>query len=265
MPRGIRALNDRDLRALGRLHSVSEAKHAFSIARETFDRVSFDLIYARQDQSRADWEAELSEALAMAADHLSLYQLTIEDGTAFGERHRRGGLKGLPDDDLAADLYQTTQELCDAAGMPAYEVSNHARPGAESRHNLIYWRCGDYAGIGPGAHGRLTLDGRRLATDTPLSPDAWLSQVEQTGNGEHPREPVEPEDQATEYLLMALRVSEGVDRARYRALEGSDLPQGSLDRLAELKLLTLEGDRVAATRTGRAVLNALLRELLTPA
>ncbi|HDR29144.1 radical SAM family heme chaperone HemW, partial [Rhodovulum sp.] len=161
---GVQALNDADLGRLGRLHSAAEARAAFDIARNTFERVSFDLIYARQDQLLADWQAELGQALALGVDHLSLYQLTIEPGTAFGDRHARGGLRGLPDDDRAADMYLATQEICAAAGLPAYEVSNHARPGAESRHNLIYWRYGDYAGIGPGAHGRLTLDGRRWAT-----------------------------------------------------------------------------------------------------
>ena len=169
---GVQALRDADLRRLGRLHSVAEARQAFDIARNCFDRVSFDLIYARQDQTLADWQAELREALSMAVDHLSMYQLTIEDGTAFGDRFARGGLKGLPDDDVQADMYAATQDICAEHGMPAYEVSNHARAGAESRHNLIYWRMGDYAGIGPGAHGRLTLNGRRWATVAPRAPGA---------------------------------------------------------------------------------------------
>ncbi len=207
---GIQALNDADLKALGRLHSVSEARAAFDLARSTFERVSFDLIYARQFQTLADWRAELSEALSMAADHLSLYQLTIENGTAFGDRLAKGELRGLPNDDDAADMYLATQDICQAAGMLAYEVSNHAVAGAESRHNLIYWRGGDYAGIGPGAHGRLTIGGRRMATDTPLSPNQWLEQVEKTGNGENPRQSLSQADQAAEYLMMGLRLSEGI-------------------------------------------------------
>ena len=164
---GVQALNDQDLRRLGRLHSAAEALTAVGVAREIFERVSFDLIYARQDQAVQDWEAELAQALALGPDHVSLYQLTIEDGTAFGDRHRRGRLPGLPDEDRAADLYDVTQSLTEAAGLPAYEVSNHARPGAEARHNLLYWESGDYAGIGPGAHGRLTLGGIRSATVAP--------------------------------------------------------------------------------------------------
>ena len=162
---GIQALNDNDLRRLGRIHTVAEARKAFDIARESFSRISFDLIYARQDQTLDDWRRELTEAVNMAVDHLSLYQLTIEPGTAFGDRYAAGGLRGLPSEDSAADMYSVTQEVCDAAGLPAYEVSNHARPGAESRHNMIYWRYGDYIGIGPGAHGRITRDGVRYATE----------------------------------------------------------------------------------------------------
>jgi oxygen-independent coproporphyrinogen-3 oxidase len=220
---GVQALNDADLRRLGRLHSVAEARQAFDIARKCFDRVSFDLIYARQDQTLHQWRAELTEALSMAVDHLSMYQLTIEDGTAFGDRFARGGLKGLPDEDVQADMYAVTQEVCAAHGMPAYEVSNHARPGAESRHNLVYWRMGDYVGIGPGAHGRVTLDGQRWATVAPKAPGAWLALVEAGRAGEDPREPVLRGEQATEYLLMSLRLSEGTDVARYEALAGAVL------------------------------------------
>ena len=258
---GVQALNDADLRRLGRLHSVSEARSAFDIARSVFDRVSFDLIYARQDQTLAEWEAELREAAAMAADHLSLYQLTIEDGTAFGARHAAGGLKGLPDEDLSADMYLKTQEIMSGIGLPAYEVSNHARPGSESRHNLIYWRCGDYAGIGPGAHGRLTLSGARLATSTPLLPDAWLSRIEESGNGELAREAVPRDEQANEYLMMALRLTEGLDVDRYAQLAGHVLQESSVVRLEDLGLVAREGERLRATEAGRPVLNAIIREL----
>ena len=222
---GIQALNDTDLRRLGRLHSVAEARAAFDVARRVFERVSFDLIYARQEQTLDAWRAELTEALSMAIDHLSLYQLTIEDGTAFGARHAAGGLRGLPEDDTAADMYAVTQEVTTAAGMAGYEISNHARSGAESRHNLIYWRAGDYAGIGPGAHGRLTLAGQRLATDTPKAPLAWLAQVEREGHGELPREALSLADQAVEYLMMSLRLREGSDLGRYAALSGRINPR----------------------------------------
>jgi putative oxygen-independent coproporphyrinogen III oxidase len=259
---GVQALNDGDLRRLGRLHSVAEAKQAFDIARKCFDRVSFDLIYARQDQTLEQWRAELTEALSMAVDHLSMYQLTIEDGTAFGDRFARGGLKGLPDEDVQADMYAVTQEVCAAHGMPAYEVSNHARPGAESRHNLVYWRMGDYVGIGPGAHGRVTLDGQRWATVAPKAPGAWLALVEAGRAGEDPREAVLPAEQATEYLLMSLRLSEGTDMLRYEALAGAALDAEKLADLGAMGLIDVKDGRLRATHAGRAVLNGVLRELL---
>ena len=259
---GIQALNDADLKALGRLHSVSEARAAFDLARSTFERVSFDLIYARQFQTLADWRAELSEALSMAADHLSLYQLTIENGTAFGDRLAKGGLRGLPNDDDAADMYLATQDICQAAGMPAYEVSNHAVAGAESRHNLIYWRGGDYAGIGPGAHGRLTIGGRRMATDTPLSPNQWLERVEKTGNGENPRQSLSRADQAAEYLMMGLRLSEGISLDRYAEMAGTSLQPCDISTLQDLLMIEIDAGRLRATATGRPVLNAVIAGLL---
>ena len=260
---GVQALNDADLARLGRLHSVADARRAFDIARSTFQRVSFDLIYARQHQTLADWEAELHQALSMAVDHLSLYQLTIEPGTAFGARHAKGGLKGLPDDDSAADMYLLTQDICAAHGMPAYEVSNHARDGAQSRHNLIYWRYGDYAGIGPGAHGRLTLNGQRYATQTPLAPQAWLTQVSRTGSGEAPRERIPQDEQAVEFLMMGLRLRDGVDMGRYEKLSGGVLPPNQIAMLQDQGLVVQDGDTLRATDAGRAVLNGILRALLT--
>ncbi len=259
---GIQSLNNDDLRQLGRLHTAEEARQAFDIARACFDRVSFDLIYARQHQTLVQWKAELTEALAMSLDHLSLYQLTIEDGTAFGARHDAGKLRGLPEDDLAADMYALTQDLCAAAGMPAYEVSNHAAEGSESRHNLIYWRYGDYGGIGPGAHGRLTLGGQRYATDTPKSPLGWLRKVETTGIGEETRTPVPPQDAAAEYLMMSLRLREGTDLARYKAMAGETPCVETIAEMEEMDFLRREGSRLIATERGRMVLNALIRELL---
>ena len=259
---GIQALNDRDLQALGRRHTVAEAERAFAVARQTFDRVSFDLIYARQNQSLPDWRAELQRALAMAVDHLSLYQLTIEDGTAFGARHAAGGLAGLPGDDLSADLYAVTQDLCAKAGMPAYEVSNHAASGAQSRHNLIYWRMGDYAGIGPGAHGRLTLDGTRWATEAQKSPLGWLTQVERGAAGEEPRAAIPRAEQATEYLMMSLRLAEGTDMQRYAALSGVPLNANVINQLEDIGMVRRDGARLIATHQGRMVLNAVLRDLI---
>ncbi len=258
---GIQALNDIDLRRLGRIHSVAEARAAFSIARCHFDRVSFDLIYARQDQTLADWRTELSKALSMAVDHLSLYQLTIEPGTAFGARHDAGGLRGLPTDDLAVDMYEVTQELCGAAGMPAYEVSNHAAPGAESRHNLIYWRQGDYVGIGPGAHGRLTLDGTRWATEAFSNPAKWLSHSHDAKT-EKPWAAVPGRDRAGEYLMMGLRLSTGIDMQRYENLAKAPFDTSVIERLVDLNMVQIDGTSLAATPQGRMVLNSVITELL---
>ncbi len=259
---GMQAFDDASLKRLGRVHSAAEGRAAFEIARQHFSRVSFDLIYARQGQSLRDWETELRMALAMAVDHFSLYQLTIEEGTAFGRLAAAGKLPGLPEDDMSADMYLRTQEICAAHGLPAYEVSNHARPGAESRHNLVYWRYGDYAGIGPGAHGRLSMNGQRLATDTPKTPAAWLTQVETTGVGELQREALCRTDQATEFLLFGLRLAEGIDPSRYAALAGQPLPEAALVDLQAYGLIAQTGERIAATAKGRAVLNAVIRELM---
>ena len=259
---GIQALNDPDLKRLGRLHSAQEARRAFDIARDSFARVSFDLIYARQHQSLDDWTRELREALSMAVDHLSLYQLTIEQSTAFGARHAAGGLKGLPDDEIAADMYLRTQEICASAGMPAYEVSNHARADAQSRHNLIYWRYGDYAGIGPGAHGRLTVNGTRYATSTPLMPQTWLTQVKTHGHGEATRDAIPDDEQALEYLMMALRLREGVDMQRYQQLAQNPLPEMQIAELIRQGLLARSETHLQATDKGRPVLNALIRALM---
>ncbi len=259
---GVQALNDRDLQRLGRAHDVGAARRALDVARETFDRVSFDLIYARQDQSRGDWARELADALRLQPDHLSLYQLTIEDGTVFGRRLAAGQLHGLPGEDLSADMYLDTLEACELAGLMAYEVSNYARPGQESRHNLIYWQSGDYLGVGPGAHGRLTLDGTRHATTCPLAPAAWLDRINRLGSGETPREALTGEDRATEFLLMGLRIREGIDLARHARLGGQPLRQDRLDELIAMGLLQCCGTQLYATTRGRMVLNQVLARLL---
>lgn len=258
---GVQALNDRDLQRLGRIHTVAEARIAFDVARSVFDRVSFDLIYARQDQTLSDWKNELREALAMAIDHLSLYQLTIEDGTAFGDRYAKGGLKGLPIEDLAADMFDATQEITAKAGFEAYEVSNHAKPGAESRHNLIYWRYGDYLGIGPGAHGRITIGHQRYATEHYKMPTAWLQRSE-AGTGEKLREPLSAIDQANEYLLMGLRINEGIDRARVEALANAPLNADALNNLSDLGLIHTSKKTLRTTAQGRLLLNGVISELL---
>ena len=255
---GMQAMNDADLKRLGRMHSSAEGREAFDIAKQHFDRVSFDLIYARQDQSLAAWESELTQAIDMAVDHLSLYQLTIEPNTAFGNLHARGKLGGLPSDDLSSDMYQLTQQICTANGMPAYEVSNHASSGQESQHNLIYWRYGDYVGIGPGAHGRITVDGQRIATEQPRMPDTWLASTNRTID----TEVLTADNQAVEYLMMSLRLREGSDRARYHALGGIELPHLALAEMVQTGLLTLSNSHIRATDKGRMILNSVLRSLL---
>jgi putative oxygen-independent coproporphyrinogen III oxidase len=256
---GVQALNDADLRRLGRLHSAEEARQAFGIARDTFERVSLDLIYARQGQGPEAWEAELAEALKLAAGHLSLYQLTIEDGTAFGDRFAAGKLRDLPDEDRAADLWEVTQRLTADAGLPAYEVSNHASPGQESRHNLVYWQGGDWVGVGPGAHGRLTLGGLRTGIETERTPGKWLSMVEQGGSGESGREVLSGLESAEERLMMGLRLAGGVEMGRIGAVADLEL---RAQELAGMGLVAVEGGRLRTTAAGRPVLNAVLRELL---
>lgn len=255
---GIQALDDAALAALGRTHSAAEALAAFDAARATMERVSFDLIYARMGQTPAEWEAELARALELAVDHLSLYQLTLEPGTRFTELHARGRLT-LPDDGLAAEMYRVTQGLAEAHGMPAYEISNHARPGAESRHNLVYWRYGDYAGVGPGAHGRITgPDGARRATEAVRDPAAWLA----GGAGRTASEPLTAAEQATEYLLMAMRLAEGADPGRYAALAGAALPEARIATLEAAGLVDRGGRGLRATPRGRLLLNRILTDLL---
>lgn len=257
---GIQALNDKDLKALGRLHSAKDAMAAFDVARQEFDRVSFDLIYARQDQSLSEWKAELKTALSMAIDHISLYQLTIETGTAFGDRYAAGKLRGLPDDDRAADMYEATQDICGEAGFPAYEVSNHAKIGAQSTHNRIYWTYGDYVGIGPGAHGRVTLNGQRFATETALAPGAWMNAVRSTGSGEANKTALSTDDQAVEFLLMGLRLNDGVDLNRLPNAGSNYL--NNINGLIDIGMLSRTENQLKTTTTGRPVLNAVLRQLL---
>jgi oxygen-independent coproporphyrinogen-3 oxidase len=258
---GVQALNDRDLRFLGRLHNVEDALKAVKLARDIFPRMSFDLIYARPGQQETDWIRELREAISYAVDHLSLYQLTIEEGTPFFGLQRNGKIV-LPDADHAARLYEITQEVTEAAGLPAYEVSNHAKPGAESRHNLTYWRYGDYAGIGPGAHGRLTAGGRKFATATERNPEAWLKAVNTDGHGMIDNESLERDEQADEMLLMGLRLREGLDLARWHMLSGRSLDTEKEDFLIGHGLLERLGNsRLRCTPSGMLVLDAVVADL----
>jgi oxygen-independent coproporphyrinogen-3 oxidase len=296
---GVQSLRDDELRKLGRIHTVAEAKAALDVARSTFDRFSFDLIYARPKQTAEDWRAELTEALSLAGDHLSLYQLTIEPDTPYAALHAVGKL-AIPDDDAARVLYEITDELTAARGLSAYEVSNYARPGAESRHNLLYWRYGEYAGIGPGAHGRILVEGERSATVTEKNPEAWAARVEAAGTGVIETTELTRAEQADEMLLMGLRLSEGVDLDQLAALGGVRPEARAIDELVALGLLNVIGaadgprpvamphsddrdiiracagpglapeafaaqampsTRIRATRAGRLVLNAVVAKL----
>ena len=258
---GVQALDDAALKELGRLHTAQEALDAVAVARSIFGRYSFDMIYARPQQSLDAWAAELKRAIAEAAEHLSLYQLTIEPDTPFFGLHKAGKLT-VPDEDLARDLYDLTQSICSAAGLPAYEISNHARPGAECRHNLVYWRGHDYAGVGPGAHGRLTIDGRRVATATEKRPEAWLMRVEETGTGFTVDEKLTSGETADEYLLMGLRLAEGIDTARYSALSGRDLDPKRISILREEGAVETTTDgRLRVTKSGFPLLDAVVADL----
>ena len=259
---GVQALNDADLKALGRLHSVTEAKKAIEIARATFDRFTFDLIYARPGQGVGQWCSELREALEIVGDHLSLYQLTIEPDTPFEKLHKAGKLI-TPEPELADELFAATQAMTAEAGLPAYEISNHSRPGQESRHNVLYWRYGEYAGIGPGAHGRILVDGTRRATVTERAPERWLERVERDHHGAIEDTALARDEQADEMLLMGLRLTEGLDLARLTRIGGIRPSDAAINRLIDLEMLEYlpAEDRIRASSRGRFVLNKLVEQL----
>ncbi|MDO7840875.1 radical SAM family heme chaperone HemW [Sphingomonas immobilis] len=258
---GLQALDDEALRFLGRAHGVAEGLAALDTAQACFDRVSFDLIYARPGQSLADWHGELTRALSFGTEHLSLYQLTVEQGTRFATEEREGRLT-LPDPDYAADLFELTRETTARAGLPAYEISNHARPGAESRHNLVYWRYQDYAGVGPGAHGRRG----GLATARHKKPENWITAVERNGHGAQIEETLTPAERAKEVLLMGLRLREGVDLSRISTLGEAPvadlIDEAATTRLAAQGLLTRDGDHLAVADSGMLLLDAILPEVV---
>jgi putative oxygen-independent coproporphyrinogen III oxidase len=257
---GVQALNDEDLKALGRQHSSEEALAAFRLAARIFPRVSFDMIYARPGQTPGAWRAELSRALAEQQGHMSLYQLTIEPGTAYFDLHERGKLV-TPEDDCAADLYDLTQELTQQAGLSTYEVSNHAAADQESRHNLLYWRYGEYAGVGPGAHSRLAEGENRRALVAEKHPESWRELVRTRGHGIVSDTVVPPADQASEYLLMGMRIAEGIDMDRYAALAGREVDSSKLAGMKSMGLVKRQGQRLMATADGRKLLNAVIAEL----
>jgi putative oxygen-independent coproporphyrinogen III oxidase len=259
---GVQALNDADLKALGRMHSTKEALAAVKIAKDVFKRFSFDLIYGRSpDQTPQAWKAELETAIAHTAEHLSLYQLTIEPDTAFAALHRAGKLQ-IPDEALSRALWDVTQEITEKHGMPAYEISNHARPGAESQHNLVYWRYQEYAGVGPGAHGRLLVDGKRMAQATEKSPEAWLTKVERDGFGLIEDQSLTSEEQGDEMLVMGLRLREGIDLERYHKLAGREINPDQIAFLESQGFVERVGQtRLRVTPAGFPVLDAIVADL----
>lgn len=263
---GIQSLRADDLKFLGRQHSVAEATRAIEIAAATFERTSFDLIYARPQQTAESWRAELREALALAGEHLSLYQLTIEPGTAFFTQHARGDFE-IPNDAVAGDLYEVTQDVLAEASLPAYEISNHARAGAESRHNLVYWRYGDYAGIGPGAHGRLTLGDKKIATRAHRAPAQWLADVQAQGHGAHAPEGITNPQRLIEATMMGLRLAEEIPWMRLEHESG--LEREALFDTKKIRPLVDEGyinttaTGLSTTREGRQRLNAVLGYLFS--
>ena len=258
---GIQSLNDKDLKRLGRLHTANEALRSLDVAQKVFERTSFDLIYARQNQTLVDWKNELQQALNVGSNHISLYQLTIENGTAFGDRYDAGKLSGLPNEDLASDLFEMTRELCASNGLPAYEVSNHATMDHECRHNLVYWNYGDYAGIGPGAHGRLTLGQSRYSTETYRQPSRWLSEVK-CGSGDSSVTSLSREDQGTEMVLMGMRLSGGISIKRLQMFFGKLPSRSVLTELTSRSLIELKSDHIRTTECGTLLLNYVVRQLL---
>jgi oxygen-independent coproporphyrinogen-3 oxidase len=258
---GVQSLDDAVLRSLGRLHTAEEARQAIGVARDTFDRFSFDLIYARPGQTLDAWRRELDQALALAGEHLSLYQLTIEPGTPFFDLHARGKF-AIPEAEAAHDLYEATQELAERANLPAYEISNHATPGQECRHNLLYWRYGEYAGVGPGAHGRVVINGTRHATTTERSPERWAERVEASGHGLLENVPLSKAEETDEALLMGLRLTEGIDLDDLAAIGGQSPARRAIEELVALGLVERHGgSRLRATRDGRFVLNEIVVRL----
>jgi putative oxygen-independent coproporphyrinogen III oxidase len=257
---GLQALNETDLKALGRQHTPDEALNAFRLAAKIFPRVSFDLIYARPQQTAEQWKQELTRALAEQQGHMSLYQLTIEPGTTYFDLQAKGSLI-MPDEDRATDLFELTQSLTEEHGLSAYEVSNHAREGQESRHNLLYWRYGEYVGVGPGAHARIAEGENRRAIVMEKYPETWRKLVNEKGHGVVEDSIVLPPDQASEYLIMGLRVSDGIDLTRYEKLRGQSVDPNKIAGLKSLGLVKRDGPRLMATTQGRRLLNALITEL----
>ena len=259
---GIQALNDQDLKRLGRLHTSKDAQKAFNIASENFNRVSFDLIYGRQHQTLKDWETELLRALKMSIGHLSLYQLTIEEHTRFSELLSKGKLKGLPADESSINFYNLTNDICESENLPAYEISNHAKKGDECQHNLNYWRGGAFLGVGPGAHGRLNIGNKRYLTEAPSNPDLWLKLVKDQKFEIFTSEHLSKNEQANEYIMMGLRLKEGFNINNYHNLTQRRLPITKLTELQNQNLIQINEQMLKTTRSGKLLTNYIIKQLL---
>jgi len=259
---GIQALNDNDLKRLGRLHTVEEAKNAFNIAKKYFDRVSFDLMYGRQHQTLKDWEKELLTAIDMSVGHLSLYQLTIEKNTRFGDLFAKGKLLGLPEDYTSVEFYNLTQNICNANDLPAYEISNHAKSGHECQHNITYWKGIPFLGVGPGAHGRVDIRHKRYLTESPSNPEEWLDQVQKERMNLFHCESLSNNEQAEEYIIMGLRLREGVNLSNYNKLAKTKIPKSIINELINDDLITLDNQILTTTEYGKVLTNYVIRKLL---
>jgi oxygen-independent coproporphyrinogen-3 oxidase len=259
---GIQALNDNDLKRLGRLHTTKEAKDAFNIATKYFDRVSFDLMYGRQYQTLKDWEMELSTAIAMSVGHLSLYQLTIEEDTRFGDLFAKGKLPGLPKDITSVEFYNLTQNICNTNDLPAYEISNHSKKGQECQHNITYWKGAAFLGIGPGAHGRVDINHKRYLTEAPSNPEIWLEQVQKERLHLFHCESISHIEQAEEYIMMGLRLKEGVNLSHYNQLAKTQIPEPIINELIDDNLISLDNQVLTTTKAGKVLTNYVIRKLL---
>ena len=259
---GVQALNDKDLKKLGRLHTAKEARNAFDIASCNFNRVSFDLIYGRQYQTLKNWESELLDAIKMTMGHLSLYQLTIEDNTRFGQLFSKGKLRGLPEDVSSVEFFNLTQKVCEANDLHAYEISNHCKKGQECKHNLTYWRGKPFLGVGPGAHGRVDINKKRYMTEAPSNPELWLNQVQNFEFKNFKFEQISHTAHAEEYIMMSLRLKEGMNINHYTNLAKDELPNDKVKQLIIEKLITLENNILKTTKTGKLLTNYIIRQLL---
>ena len=259
---GIQALNDKDLKRLGRLHSAKEAKQALDIAKKTFSNVSFDLIYGRQHQTLKSWETELLEAISISVGHLSLYQLTIEKTTRFGDLFSKGKLLGLPNELTSTEFYKITDQICESKNFYAYEISNYTQNGNECQHNLNYWRGGTFLGIGPGAHGRINLNTKRYLTEAPSNPETWLTNTLNDDFRKFTYEELSKIDQAEEYVMMALRLEEGIDIRRYSNLTGKRFPENKITELFDANLIQVDEHTLKTTHAGKLLTNYVIRQLL---